>query len=467
MQEQVKKRAVVSVAIICILVCVLVAICPTDIKGVYLENYIVDSICLVVSIILLLRLYIQKKMDLFEPLLIISLVYIAMYFVTPIYDIIIGETDWYGYNVFKYGVKATLIEFIGYCVFYILYTVKFVYRKSDNYKSTKKTSTVTKTYEKSIGLIVAMYIFCFAANVYYMTQHYGSLIYILTLGLISDGSVSETTNASIGFISMFSYCLPTVTLLYWEYGKNKLLKIVMFVPMLMLQVARGFRFFVIQIAITFFSYWYIKKGERPQWYKILVAIAVMMIPILVMTLFRDSIRAGAGMDMELTKSTTLFDEIDAAVWDNFRIYKNVYGMVNAIPSKYGFVYGRQIIVGTMVMLIPRIIWPGKLSSYGGEGLKTIIGKNIADGQAYPNIGEYYYAAGILGVIFFMGVYGLWMKSVKNRYMNSKDGLDIIKFSVLLGVNLQLLIRGYTPSNFWYIVFAILPIWIVKRFRMER
>ena len=35
------------------------------------------------------------------------------------------------------------------------------------------------------------------------------------------------------------------------------------------------------------------------------------------------------------------------------------------------------------MMIPRAIWPGKISSYGGEGLRVLIGNNIAAGQAYP------------------------------------------------------------------------------------
>ena len=79
-------------------------------------------------------------------------------------------------------------------------------------------------------------------------------------------------------------------------------------------------------------------------------------------------------------------------------------MVPVIPSQYDYVWGRQIVIGTIVMMIPRALWPGKISSYGGEGLTTLIGPNIASGQAYPALGEYYYAAGF-GEFCFYGT--LW------------------------------------------------------------
>lgn len=460
-------KIIISAFIVLIMGVSLLISCPRNLEDVYFANYFVDSVCLLISIILLLGLYINDQLDMFEPLTIVSLVYIMMYFFTPIYDICVGEYTWYGYDLFQYGVKSTIIAFIGFLSFYIFYTHYFVLGEKKLFFDSCYTEEM-EIENVSIPLILTMYVFCFGANVYYLTKSGGmNLLYLLTLGTIGSGNAVTTTEASIGFISMFSYSLPAVTLLYWEFGNSKMLKIVLFVPMLMLQVARGFRFFVIQIAITFFAYHYMKKGIRPKITSILLAGLVVMIPILLMTMFRTSIRAGSGIDIGLINSEGLQDAVEAAIWDNFRIYQNFYGMVPKIPIEYPYVYGRQIILGTIFMVIPRIIWPGKLSSYGGEGLATIIGGRIASGQAYPNIGEYYYAGGILGVIVCMGIYGLWMKYVRDRFMQSRSGLDGITFSVLLGANLQLVIRGYTPSNFWYVVFAILPIWIIRKTGIRR
>lgn len=80
-----------------------------------------DAVCLTVSVSLLLRLYIKKDLDMFEPIVVIGGLYILMYFFTPIYDLCIGQYTWYGYDLFKYGIKATLIAFAGFIGFYVFY----------------------------------------------------------------------------------------------------------------------------------------------------------------------------------------------------------------------------------------------------------------------------------------------------------------------------------------------------------
>lgn len=447
----------------------LILLYPSEAGEIYRNNYIVDGFALLV-VLLLIIIYISKNgFDMFEPIYFITIIYAVLYFVTPIYDILTGEYLWFGYDLFEYGVESTLIALTGYIVFYIFYVFKF--KLKTNFNTTQSNITEIKHNDfksEKINLIITVtliiYAVSFAANVWYMLKSgYTSLTYILTMGLIGGEATASETVDNIGFVSMLSYCLPAATLLYWEYGRNKPLKIILFVPMLMLQVSRGFRFFVIQIAVTFFSYYYIKKKKRPKIINILFALIVLMIPILLMTMFRDTVRAGEGAAVSSVSGDSIKEAFDQAFWDNLRIYKNFYGMVNAIPEKHSFVYGRQMIIGTIVMVIPRIIWPGKISTGAGVGLEQIIGSNLkGTGQAYPNLGEYYFALGIVGVIICMALYGWWAKKLKTKYMSvSAGGINNILFSVLLGANLQLIIRGYTPSNFWYLVFSILPILIIK------
>ena len=233
-----------------------------------------------------------------------------------------------------------------------------------------------------------------------------------------------------------------------------------------MQVTRGFRFFIIQIIITFVSYYYVRLRKRPKLTSLMAAFAILMVFVIGMTIFREAMRWGGNVDFSSITLTKLQEAFDDAIWDNFRIYNNYYGIVGAIPSRYGYVYGRQIILGTLVMVIPRILWPGKISSSANAGLKAIIGPKIASGQASPNISEYYYAFGALGVIICMGVFAAVMKIARNK-MNSEDPLDIMIFSVLLGANIQLIIRSYTPSNFWYVIFTLIPIWIIKKTSLPR
>lgn len=454
-----KNKILLSFIIVWISIFAVIMSNSLQIEDIYLYNLWIDILSLSVLSILVVC---YRGKSFFEPIYFISAIYAAMFFITPIYDILIGELYWYGYSLFDYGITTTIIALMGYLAFYLFYVVSFTGKYKSNCLKIKKRIVIVQ--RGTVPAIVAMYIICFAANVYYLLHSgYGNLLYILSLGLLDNAGNSYATYSNIGFVSMLSYSLPTVVLLYWEFGKNKVLKWMLFVPMLMMQVARGFRFFVIQIFITFACYYFIRKNKRIKMVYLIAVIGTMMLFVLLMTTFRVSIRSGAGIDTGIINWDTIKQSFDSAFWDNLRIYQNVYGMVSVIPSQYEYVWGRQIVIGTIVMIIPRMIWPGKISSYGGESLMTLIGSNIASGQAYPALGEYYYAAGVAGVIFFMAIYGLWTKKMKSKYMNNINSLDLIYFSVLLGCNLQLIIRGYFPSNFWYLVFAIIPVWITRKF----
>lgn len=428
----------------------------------YMNIVVIAVFCLTICIFMVINYSIRYGFDIFDPIYFISSIYFFLYFITPLYDIFMGEYYWYGYELFPFGIKATLIAFVGYIGFYVFYRYKFIVKK----ESLKKNIVLSQNKDcyinkKKLPYIYIMYFIAFTANIYYLLNSgFGSLKYILTLGLIGS-NVDVTPMNNIGFISMLSYSLPTIVLLCWEYGNSKVIKILLFIPMFILQVARGYRFFIIQIAVTFISYYYLSQKKRPKIKNLLILILVMLFFVIIMTIFRDSIRSGNGMDLSRLNYEGVTKALDEAFWGNFRIYQNFYGMVHVIPKDFNYVGIRQIVIGTIVMMIPRAIWPGKISSYGGEGLRVLIGNNIAAGQAYPTLGEYYYAFGTLGVIIFMAIFGMWNRRLKYKYKNSNNKLDIIYFAVMLGCCLQLMIRGYFPSNFWYLVFAVLPIWIIK------
>lgn len=434
---------------------------PKDYDNVIKSNFLIDSTSLIIIVLLLGKYNSKHDFNLFDPIWVISFMYIMMYFVTPIYDLIIEKHTWYGYSVIQYGVKSSLIALAGYLSLYFVYSNRIIIRRRNGYFiNYNYTNDFFRERNVSVAIIVVMYIVCFAANAFYMIMYYGmSFKALLSFGMLKGADV-EATSAEIGFISMLSYSLPTVVLLYFEYGKNKLFRILFFIPMFVMQVTRGFRFLVIQIIITFISYYYIRNNKKPKYSSLLIVLAVLMVFVLGMTLFRETVRWGGSIDFSIINSEKLRTAFDNAIWDNFRIYNNYYGIVGAVPSRYDYVFGREIILGTIVMVIPRILWPGKISSSANAGLRNIIGANIASGQASPNISEYYYACGAIGVVICMGIYASIMKKARLK-MSSKDPLDIMAFSVLLGSNIQLIIRSYTPSNFWYVIFALLPIWIIK------
>lgn len=465
-----RKSIVVAQLVINFVIAVALALFPIHAEKVYIRNYIVDAGCALIVIILYENYARRNGFDVFDPIFLITVLYGFMYFVTPIYDILIEKYTWFGYYLFPYGVKASLIALLGYGSFYLSYTTTTSGATGRITPQRNLEQQETGDFHQNDMIVVAILLFyacSFAANLYYLLHSgYGNILYILTMGFAGSGKSGFEQQESIGFIAMFSYCLPTLVLLYWEYGRNKVLTAVLLALMVMMQVTRGFRFLVVQIVISFACYFYLTKKKRPRLRHIALLLLILMIPVLLMTMFRDGVRSGEGAALSGITGASIRKAIDDAVWDNFRIYNNFYGMIHSIPNTYGYVYGRQILIGTLVMVIPRAIWPNKISTKAGVDLDLIIGSRLAHtGQAYPGIGEYYYAFGIVGVIICMALYGVWMRRCKKRYMeNSTGGLDIITYSVLLASNLQIIIRGYTPSNFWYVIFSLLPVLLVKILR---
>ena len=61
----------------------------------------------------------------------------------------------------------------------------------------------------------------------------------------------------------------------------------------------------------------------------------------------------------------------------------------------------------------------------------------------------------------MFLYGYLNKNWLKKYGYSTTKIDLIMYSILLLSNFQIVIRGYTPSNFYMVIFFVLPIVLIK------
>lgn len=435
-----------------------------NVEDKYIYNYRINIIALLICLILYGKSIISNKNDIFSPISIFTSIYLFMFFITPMYDIYIKEYYWFGQNLFEFGIQGSIYALLGYIIFYISYT----YKIKNNIKLNKLILEFNYRKKYFIFYILLGYLFCLIANIFYLIKNNGnSILYILTLGVLGSGG-NEETLTNIGIISMFSYSLPSFTLLYLEYGKNKILKILFFLIMFELQVIRGFRFFIIQIIIMFGFYYLLRNNKKLKIKGIIISILIIIFPVLLMTLFRGSLREGEGIDLSIISLKVLKKALDNAFWENLRIYKGYYGIIKVVPTMTNYLLGKQMILYTLIMFIPRFLWPGKPGNPGTEAQKLSLGKvAVLSGSAYPCLGEQYYEAGIVGIILCMGFFGWWMRNLQLNYRyNKKSNIDLMIYTSLVGIILQLVIRGYTPSNFWMIIFTMIPFWITKKIYMR-
>lgn len=463
------RRKFMHSMVIMTIISILLIIMDGNIEIIYRKTYSVLAGCIITCLTLYLIYYSEGIIDIFSPITLFTMLYVVMFYVTPIYDLLIREYTWFNVNLFDQSIRCSLYALIGYVCFFIAYKYRFIINKREKIYKKEYTGSKTICFEKGnsnriLLFAVVGYFVCLLANIYYLVSSGGSsVLYILTLGMM--GNSGKDTISNIGAISMLSYALPSFTLLYIEYGKNRFLKILSFFLMFELQVARGFRFFILQIVFMFGSYYFIKKNKKPRFSQILIVLIVTGIPLILMTVFRVSIRSGEGMDLAILSRDVLSDALDAAFWENLRIYKNFYALVKVVPSQTPYLYGAQTIIYTAIMMIPRAIWPNKPGNPGTIAQEIALGKSaVLGGSAYPALGEYYYDLGLLGIVIWMFIFGLFLSKIEDRYRyRAITKVDLMVFCTVLGNVLQFIIRGYMPSNFWMLIFCIMPYWFVGKF----
>lgn len=445
--------------LICSVICYAIAIyfimfIPSGLSQIYLTNYIVDLISYLIMATIFLVIFARARLDIFQPYVFISVIYLLLFTIAPMIDIKQREFLWFGVDLFPYGIKGTLLALVGYMVFSIFYICAI-----------KKEKIVKKEYiynENRVRFLAIIgWLFCFLCSLKYFLTTGKGMSYILTLGFLTDtteGSIGGASN--LGFLAMFTYSLIPLCLIYFNFSKNKLIKYILLYTTLAIQLLRGFRFIVIILLGAMIIIYYLKRKRRPTLKVGLLILIGALLLIGIMGFYRNAIRSG---NMHLLNWEEFdFSFIGDAVMGNLRIYKTYYSVIKAVPDMVDYMFGQQMFFYTAIMLIPRILWPAKPSNPGMEAVAVGISDYaVASGQAYPCLGEYYYEFGVLGILVFMSCFGILMRKIKNRYLYSHDILDIITIAIWIPSTLQLVIRGYTPSNVYLMLFLLMPIKLIR------
>ena len=423
--------------------------------NVCIAAYMIIGICLIIHIG-------TSGGDFFEPITIISILYMMLFVFEPMIDICENNLKWFGGNYTSFGIKGTWIAVAGYLFFFIGYrTKRFSFAPSSHNELRYKVKKETKEVEDNAyyaKVAIVFWIACYFLSVLFLLLSGKSLAFILTGGLTGNGDLLESRKM-LGALSMFSYCLVGAWMLYFVYGKNKSLKVITFILTVFIYYIRGYRFIIIIFALAPIVFMYLYKQKRPRLVTIIGAIIVMIIFVGFVAAARNSVRYGGGISSDMVNWDAALEQVK----DNFRIYKTYYALVGYVPQKTNYLHGQQIFLYTALMFVPRIILKSKPEHSAGLYLirDAISESAFLSGTAYPIIGEFYIEFGSVGVVIFMFLYGYLNKSWMNKYGLSYSKFDQIMYSILLLSNFQIVIRGYTPSNFYMVIFFVLPLLFIK------
>lgn len=464
MTRGLSRKDIFGILILCFLLSVPLFLfaMPDGLDEVYYHNWICDMICFLISFAVLIGMYAKGRIDIFSPVVFVSVIYILMFFIAPVYQIAVGETSIFGVtDLFDYGVKGSIVALLGFLSFCAVYMRR--YQKIPENRGEGSVGRLSAEARRNLSkwvLLAWTLDFVLGLTIVAATQGF-SISYILTFGMMGGAEVFETTSTTLGFIGQFTRSIVSLYLIYFCVSDKKVMKGILFVLTAGLEVINGFRYMIVILICGLFYLYHMLRGKKISLVKLLGMSVLLAVLIGIVGYTRNSVRAGTGFSMEGFGLSTIMD----AVIGNFEIYKSYYSIIKAVPAMTPYLYFDQIVVYTLVMAIPRAIWPGKPSNPGTEAqLYGINRYAVVGGFAYPCLGEYYYGFGTIGVVVFMGIIGAWLAKISNRYRrNAQTELDLVIYCIAVPLMLQLLIRGYTPSNFYLVLALFIPYWAVKAY----
>lgn len=405
------------------------------------------------SLAILLR-HMRRPISLFEPYTMVTLAYVLVYHVAPVFQFSAGNTARYGVDAMPQTVEAVILVIVGHFFFTLAYG--FVGRKkAEGVLPSMYREPMDKRRLAKIAYIV--FAVCYALAVYYQIGRGFSLTYIMSGGLTGEqsGTVSES---SLMFLSYFMYACVGAWAIAFAYGQNRAAKITTFVMLFAIVFFSGTRAAILVPILVPIVIHYIQKGKAPSLASLGIAAGLLVLLFAVMQVARGGVAAGTGLDIGGSTLDDLFGPFYAEI-DDFKVFYSILGVV---PERHGFLCGSQMILYSLVLLVPRAIWPGKPLPQVYDIVNVTYGNQaVLNGVAYPNLGEYYVEFGVIGIIVCMFVLGLLCRYARNLYVKRQGlSLSLVFYSLIYGALFQIIIRGYMPQNFTMMLFLLTPVGLI-------
>lgn len=434
-----------------------------DIPEVYQTNYIVLLVSYILVGGLMCYRWITKKASLFEPFTIVSILYLMLMLIYPMYDYIRLNLMKGGVDNSSGCIEGTLLFVISYLAFFLGYVTN---KPLERIKKHNFFSSIDSLSDKTIcKIMIVVWLVSIAGALYGQVNRGFSLNYILSMGSVdADGWNISSSSGKYLFLLMLNPTAIVSAISIFVFSKNKYLKFFIMGITLLVLFMRGSRMLMIVMLGALIVYYYVRNKKTPSLKKSILVLSLALFVITSMQIARGSIYMGRDFRNDLYEKLVTVDAYMAPFESDFSTYKVYYGIINAIPEKMDYLYGRGIFGYTAALIIPRSLWPNKPDAPEREIVLRSLGQTAVDsGNAYPNIGTFYSEFGWIGSVIFMFLYGRLLSNARKLYMlNSRSAL--ILYACLWPFCFQLTMRSI--SNAVYVLgFGILPfivVWLYKK-----
>lgn len=434
-----------------------------DIPDIYFWNYGILLLAYFIDGGITFFLWSNEKIKFFDPFTIISFLYMMIFVIYPL-------SDYIQLNVYKSGVdtssgciKGTVIFIISYILFctgYSFATVKdrghHFFKRIERLNSNEMTCIAFACW--FIGFVGAM-----AGQ---MSRGF-SWNFILSMG--ATGQDDILVNSSSGGLLFLLMLIPTMIVsevMILNYSKNPFLKIITFVITFVFLFMRGGRMLMIDLVAAPVILRYLKMKKSPSIRTVCIAFAAAIALFAVLQVARIDISQGQDFRKGLAENIFSMDTYISVFDSDFSTYKVYYGIVNAFPDQYDFLYGRGMLGYTFALIVPRVLWPDKPDAPEREVVYDAMGQEAMDnGNAYPNVGIFYSEFGLFGTLILMFIYGIVMSKARKLYKIQSEPA-LILYACLWPFCFQLTTRSFSNAVYT-LLFGFLPIFICWMLSSDR
>ena len=421
-------------------------------------------------VFLLLTAIVWFHIQLFEPITIVSVLYIAIFILKPVVDLHTNELIEHNVDVLPGGARATLLFALGYTSLFFAYFSRHKKIRFRRGQSDHPEETATPLLQDGIWLPalyiswVAVYVLCLLGM---MTQ--GLIMrYIFSFGTDGYRNV-DNMDSSLLFLSNFGVTLVSLWSIILDRSDNVAWKAITTVLCVVYIIMRNARWLALVFLSAPIILYCTKRNCQPRMLWVVVAGVLGLAVFAWMQANRYRLARGDAMVFWGLQDLTL-NNLLAPLETDLSTYRAFYSMTVRYPDTYPYMIGKTFFY-TLVLFVPRALWAGKPDNPVREMIEHSLNMRARlSGTAVANIGEFYANFGVLGVLAGLYLFGMVLAMLKKRFLEATERKDtdfLCLYAVLFPLLYQWVARGNFCGNFYLTLFAILPYWARLLFRRRK
>ncbi|MDB4916566.1 MAG: hypothetical protein JWM95_4210 [Gemmatimonadetes bacterium] len=396
----------------------------------------------------------QGKFDPFEPITIVSAVYLLYFSLAPLFRISSTDFSWLGRDwrpLYVRGLTAVsapiLLTWVGYS---LPLGGRIGQRLS---RPMIMTEVGNRTLRRFGWALTASAVLGLAA---WSAISGTRVTRFLLPGLLAGSTQGEGGGPDIQYLFMtMEWFVPAFMLLCTAGAfKRTVVRMAYWVMVLILYLSIAFRYRLIVFVIAGVMIYYLRRDKRPNMLLVIPVGAATFVALGWVSMVRGYFNS-YGRQGSLTFSWATL--LKSALADT-RIFETFTAVLTAVPDFFGHV-GMLPFYYLFLIPIPRFLWHAKPEPSWIRMVGPAIGtpEAFVAGAAFPSFGEYYMALGWTGVVAGMLLFGILLRVLWEWYRTDRfDPARQAIFAICYVWTLQVIIRGYLAQIVMEFCFFVLP-----------